>query len=41
MKVEAKGFSDRLDVGYERNRRLMDDFKVFGQSDWKDEVAIN
>lgn len=41
LKVEAKGFLDRLDVRFERNKRVKDDFKVFGQRHWKGEVAIN
>ena len=41
LKVEAKGFLDRLDVRFERNKKVKDDFKVSGQRHWKGEVAIN
>ena len=29
-----------MDVGYKRQRRIKDDSKVFGLSNWKDGVAI-
>lgn len=35
LKVQAKGFLDRLDVRFERNKRVTDDFKVFGQKNIK------
>lgn len=40
LNVQAKGFLERLDVRFERNKRVKDDFKVFGQRHWKGEVAI-
>lgn len=40
LKTGAIKFDDKLDIGYERRRRLKDDIKVFGLRSFKDEIVI-
>lgn len=36
----AIGFIDRLEVGWKRKRRIKDDAKTIGLSNWKDRISI-
>lgn len=40
MKVEPRGFVDRLDIRYERKRGVKDVMKIFGLNDWNYGIAI-
>lgn len=33
-------FVDRLNVEWKRKRRIKDDVKIFGRSNWKDRIFI-
>lgn len=37
----AIGFIDRLDAEWERKRKIKDDAKTFGLSDWEGQIFIH